>query len=170
MTIPIATLPPDSAIALRPSRARTRRPAAILVDTGAAPVPTPGTRRQPAAVGVVVKPTPRPKPETAGGGGHVLRGKASWYCNNDGSRAQISACHYRYPDTGGFNAYAAAGPKLRAALGGGDRWRNRVVSVDGIRVKLVDWCQCYKGESHEKLIDLYLDVYRRTGGACTIRW
>ena len=122
------------------------------------------------AIGVVVKPTPRPKSDTAGGGGHVLRGKASWYCNSDGSRAQLSACHYRYPDTGGFNAYAAAGPKLRAALGGGEKWRNRVVSVDGIRVKLVDWCQCYKGESHEKVIDLYLDVFRRTGGTVTIRW
>ena len=78
-----------------------------------------------------------------------------------------SPCHNAYPDTGGFDAYAAAGPRLRAALGD---WRGRVVSVDGLRVKLVDWCQCYQGQSNEKLIDLYLDVYRAVGGSVTIRW
>ena len=45
-----------------------------------------------------------------------------------------------------------------------------VVTVDGIRVKLIDWCQCYKGESNEKLLDLYHDVYLRTGSPVTIRW
>jgi hypothetical protein len=100
--------------------------------------------------------------------GHVLRGPASWYCNRDASRAQLSACHYQYPDTRAFNAYAAAGPKLRAAIG--PNWRGRVVSVDGIAVKLVDWCQCYKGQSNEKLLDLYYDVFLRTGGQVTIRW
>jgi hypothetical protein len=155
---------------------------AAIVEAAAPPVPTAGRRLQPAAsVNVVVKPKPKPKPRpkraaaprATGGGsvrttGHVLRGPASWYCNRDGSRAQLSACHYQYPDTGAFNAYAAAGPRLRAALG--PNWRGRVVSVDGIAVRLVDWCQCYKGQSNEKLLDLYYDVFLRTGGQVTIRW
>lgn len=98
-------------------------------------------------------------------GADPLEGRASWYCNRDASRGPISACHYRYPDTAGFDAYGAAGPRLRAALG---RWRNRIVLVDGIRVKLVDWCQCYKGTRQEKLIDLYRDVFGRTGSRVRI--
>jgi hypothetical protein len=94
---------------------------------------------------------------------HVLRGAASWYC-----RAGVSPCTFTHPDLRGFDAYAAAGPRLRAAIGPG--WRGTIVSVDGIRVKLIDWCQCYKGEPHEKLLDLYYDVYARTGGSVTIRW
>jgi hypothetical protein len=107
---------------------------------------------------IVVK-VPPPKPVTT----HVLRGPASWYC-----RAGVSPCTYTNPDGGGFDAYAAAGPKLRAAIGAS--WRGTVVWVDGIRVKLIDWCQCYQGERHEKLLDLYYDVYARTGTAVTIRW
>ena len=49
-------------------------------------------------------------------------------------------------------------------------WRGRIVTVDGIKVKLIDWCQCYRGEPHEKLLDLYYDVYRRTGTNVVIRW
>jgi hypothetical protein len=94
---------------------------------------------------------------------NVLRGPASWYC-----RAGVSPCTYTHPDGSGFDAYAAAGPKLRAAIG--PSWRGSIVFVDGIRVKLIDWCQCYKGESHEKLLDLYYDVFKRTGSAVTIRW
>jgi hypothetical protein len=45
-----------------------------------------------------------------------------------------------------------------------------VISVDGLRVKLVDWCQCYAGQANEKLIDLYRDVYGIVGGSVTIRW
>ena len=147
--------------------------AAAFLEAGAAPVPTVGPRPQRAAeVKVLVKPTPRP--DIAGGivrgsgGGRSLSGLASWYCNRDGSRGPISSCHYQYPDTGGFDAYAAAGPALREAIGPG--WRGRVVSVDGIAVKLVDWCQCYQGQRQEKLIDLYYDVFRRVGGNVTIRW
>jgi hypothetical protein len=69
---------------------------------------------------------------------------------------------------GGFQGYAAAGPKLRAALG--SDWRGSIVYVDGIRVKLIDWCQCYNGEPNEKLLDLYHDVFARTGSHVTIRW
>ena len=94
---------------------------------------------------------------------HVIRGPASWYC-----RAGVSPCTNTNPDLGGFDAYAAAGPKLRAAIGAG--WRGSIIYVDGIRVKLIDWCQCYKGEPQEKLLDLYYDVYARTGTAVTIRW
>ncbi|HET7829206.1 MAG TPA: hypothetical protein VFL03_06590 [Candidatus Limnocylindrales bacterium] len=143
-----------------------------LADPGAAPAATKTPRRQPAVkAGVFVKPTPKPKPKrySTAGTRHALKGRASWYCNKDGSRAQISACHYKYPDTSGYNAYAAAGPKLRAALG--SHWRGKIVYVNGVRVKLVDWCQCYGGQSGvEKLIDLYYDVYLRTGGNVTIRW
>jgi hypothetical protein len=138
-----------------------------FVEAGSAPVPTLAPRPQrEARMGVTVKPTP--KPDIAGfvggsvGGDGSLRGAASWYC-----RSGVSVCHNQYPDTNGFDAYAAAGPRLRDALG---NWRGKVVSVDGIRVKLVDWCQCYKGQSNEKLIDLYYDVYKRVGGSVTIRW
>jgi hypothetical protein len=117
--------------------------------------PTPDVR-EPQRIVVEVPP---PKPATS----HVLRGPASWYC-----RAGVSPCTYTHPDGGGFDAYAAAGPKLRAAIGPG--WRGSIVYVDGIRVKLIDWCQCYRGEPHEKLLDLYYDVYRRTGTSVTIRW
>ena len=94
---------------------------------------------------------------------HVIRGPASWYC-----RAGVSPCTNTNPDLGGFDAYAAAGPKLRTAIGAS--WRGTIVYVDGIRVKLIDWCQCYKGEPNEKLLDLYYDVYARTGTSVTIRW
>jgi hypothetical protein len=114
---------------------------------------------------IVVDRTPV-EPATGGAAGatsHVLSGPASWYC-----RAGVSPCTYTHPDGGGFDAYAAAGPKLRAAIG--PAWRGTIVYVDGIRVKLIDWCQCYKGERQEKLLDLYYDVYARTGGSVTIRW
>ena len=94
---------------------------------------------------------------------HSISGQASWYCD-----AGSSPCTADHPDTSGFNAYAAAGPRLRAAIG--PNWRGKVVYVDGIRVKLIDWCQCHQGESNEKLIDLYYDVFARTGGSVTIRW
>ena len=115
---------------------------------------------------MVPVPTPTPKPQVvakASTSGHSLRGNASYYC-----WAGSSPCTYTHPDGPGFDAYAAAGPKLRAALGSG--WRGRIVSVDGIAVKLIDWCQCYKGQSNEKLLDLYHDVYVRTGSSVVIRW
>jgi len=95
--------------------------------------------------------------------GHSISGRASWYCD-----AGVSPCSSSYPDSTGFDAYAAAGPRLRAAIG--SNWRGMVVTVDGIRVKLIDWCQCYAGESNEKLLDLYHDVYLRAGSSVTVRW
>jgi hypothetical protein len=112
--------------------------------------------REPNRIVVILPP---PKPVTT----HVLRGPASWYC-----RAGISPCTNTHLDLGGFDAYAAAGPGLRAAMG--PSWRGSIIWVDGIRVKLIDWCQCYEGERNEKLLDLYYDVYARTGTAVTIRW
>jgi hypothetical protein len=95
--------------------------------------------------------------------GHAISGTASWYCD-----AGVSPCTTDHLDTSGFDAYAAAGPRLRAAIG--SNWRGMVVTVDGIRVKLIDWCECHAGESNEKLLDLYHDVYLRTGSSVTIRW
>jgi hypothetical protein len=166
VTLRVSVPPSDGPLAEPEVIAPSQAPDAY-VEAGTAPVPTlvPRPQRE-ARMGITVKPTPKPRPDIAGsfggGGNGVLRGAASWYC-----RAGVSVCHYQYPDSGGFDAYAAAGPKLRDALG---NWRGRIVSVDGLRVKLVDWCQCYKGESHEKLIDLYYDVYKRVGGSVTIRW
>jgi hypothetical protein len=123
---------------------------------------------------VVVRPTPTPKPppasedDSGGGAGsqatsNSISGYASWYC-----RAGYSICTNNHPDTSDFDAYAAAGPALRQAIG--SDWRGSIVYVDGIRVKLIDWCQCYKGESNEKLLDLYYDVFARTGSRVTVRW
>jgi hypothetical protein len=56
---------------------------------------------------------------------------------------------------------------LRAAIGD---WRGRIIYVNGVRVKLIDWCQCYRGETREKIIDLYYDVFRLTGGNVRIKW
>jgi len=121
----------------------------------------------------IVRPVPTPPPSpagdaTAGGGSnastkHSISGFASWYC-----RAGISPCTYGHPDGSGFDAFAAAGPALREAIG--PDWRGRVIKVDGIKVKLIDWCQCYQGEPNEKLLDLYNDVYKRTGTNVHIRW
>lgn len=51
---------------------------------------------------------------------------------------------------------AAAGPALRRMLG--PTWRGRVVRVCGngrcVKVKLTDWCQCYKDTARERIVDL----------------
>lgn len=116
-----------------------------------------------------------PVPRRAGNG--ELVGTATWYC-----LAGVSGCMAIHP--GGL--YAAAGPALRAALGGGDRcspgpgcWRDRNVTVwngkASVTVTLSDWCAC--GGGH--VIDLYSDAmkvidlgYRTNGGvaAAVIRW
>ncbi|HUQ43577.1 MAG TPA: hypothetical protein VM451_04095 [Candidatus Limnocylindria bacterium] len=107
---------------------------------------------------IMVIPKP-PKPKFT----HSLTGPASYYC-----WAGSSPCTRDYPDVGGVQGYAAAGPKLRAALG--SNWRGSIVYVDGVRVMIIDWCQCYQGDSNEKLLDLYHDVFARTGSHVTIRW
>lgn len=133
---------------------------------------------------VVADPTPglRVKVRQLG----QLRGKASWYC-----QLGRSSCVVGHPDRVGMvDAYAAAGPRLRAAICGIQSctsWRNRVVSVSGDghtwRVRLIDWCQCYRNQSNEKIVDLYHDVFYGVdtdgdgridvpgvGGYVTIRW
>lgn len=66
----------------------------------------------------------------------VLSGVASWYDWRPGE--------------------GAAGPQLRDLLG--KDWRGQTVSVcvgaDCIPVRLTDWCQCYRNEPRERVIDL----------------
>lgn len=71
----------------------------------------------------------------------TLRGIASWYC-----LPGRSPCTVGFPADG---AYAAAGPALRVGA-----WRGRVVRVNGIDVRLIDWCAC-----PERIIDLYAGVF-----------
>lgn len=70
-----------------------------------------------------------------------LTGKASWY-----------------PAPG---SVAAAGPRLRRALGPG--WRGTWVRVStgkrSVTVRLDDWCQCFKDLPIEKVIDLSDDDF-----------
>ena len=163
---------PDVAANLAP------RPATLaeIRDPFLAPSNAPPERAQPSVPVsrpvVVAIPTAPPAPKSGGsssgsgsgsGTTNSISGAASWYCE-----AGRSPCTVGYPDDGGMDAYAAAGPKLRAALG--SNWRGRIIYVDGIRVKVIDWCQCYKGEAHEKILDLYYDVFARTGSRVTIRW
>lgn len=137
---------------------------------------TPSPRKQPAPEREsVLKPTPKPKPATdSGGGGGTTRragrsvsGLASWYC-----RPGVSICTSGYPASG---KYAAAGPSLRAAFGG-ESWRGKSVTVcaggtciSGVR--LIDWCQCYRNEPHEKVLDLYYSVFSRLpNNRVTVSW
>lgn len=143
-----------------------------------APVPTPDLRplndpapatelaARPQPSLPVAKPIVKPvMPKTT----HAISGRASWYCNADNPGDPYSICHNAYPDGPGFDAYAAAGPGLRAAIGAD--WRGTIVYVNGIRVKLIDWCKCTGGSvGVVKLIDLYNDVFVLTGSHVTIRW
>ena len=147
----------------------------------ASPLPTPDLRpladpAEPTLPPARPQPSlPVPKPITKAvvpKATHGISGRASWYCNYDDPSGPTSICHNAYPDGPGFDAYAAAGPGLRAALGSG--WRNTIVNVCGrqcVRVRLVDWCKCTGGSvGVTKLIDLYYDVYVLTGSMVTIRW
>jgi hypothetical protein len=91
---------------------------------------------------------PPTKPSTSS---RRVSGKATWYCV-----AGVSDCHYKYPDRGGADLYAAAGGEIRIG-----KWRGRVVNVCAgskcVRVKLVDWCGC----PGSRIIDLYGDAFRR---------
>jgi hypothetical protein len=76
-------------------------------------------------------------PETAGS--FAISGLATWYDDGPGR-------------------YGAAGPALRAALGGDPAFRGRVVSVcHGRRctqVVLRDWCLCHDRSGKPTLVDL----------------
>lgn len=130
--------------------------------------PKPVSTRAPAARKAVVK-TVTSKVVVRSASNHVV-GTATWYC-----KAGQSVCHYKYPDRRGVSDfYAAAGPRLRIG-----NWQGRVVNVCGrsacIRVRLVDWCQCYKGSSSERIIDLYWDAFNAVspgagGEKVTVTW
>ena len=74
----------------------------------------------------------------------AITGIASWFC-----LPGRSPCTAGYPASG---AYAAAGPALRVGA-----WRGRTVTVNGLPVRLIDWCACPGG----RLIDLYASVMRQ---------
>jgi rare lipoprotein A (peptidoglycan hydrolase) len=86
----------------------------------------------------------------------VVIGRASWY-------------------NVGRGYYAAAGPDLRIGS-----WRGRVVEVCNtekcIKVKIIDWCQCYRNEPTERIIDLSADAFAalfplsRGLGKVTVKW
>ena len=92
---------------------------------------------------------------TQPGGQKLLSGLASWYCGNG------SACTRGYPPytcnaDDGWRCYAAAGPRIRAALG---EWRGKRVWVTAngasVQLTLIDWCGCPNG----RVLDLYSDVF-----------
>lgn len=88
--------------------------------------------------------THEPKPTLTESPPPPITGRASWY-------------NWRPNE-------AAAGPALRALLG--PDWRGKTVLVSRrvcietacatttTKVRLTDWCQCYRGEARERLIDL----------------
>ena len=152
----------DASVSRAPAPTFDLRPLADTIAPSPPPDrPQPSLPTPPRIVKSVVPPTT-----------HAISGLASWYCNDDDPSVPYSICHNAYPDGPGFDAYAAAGPGLREAVG--SDWRNTVVYVCGrqcVGVRLVDWCKCTGGSvGREKLIDLYHDVYEITGSNVTIRW
>lgn len=149
----------------------TVRPDVILDSIERTPEPTRPAVEQPSPRSVVVVVEPKPHPnegQVIVGKGHSISGKASWYC----WPSYPSACARGFPYGG---RYAAAGPKLRAAICGVQSctsWRGRTVMVNGIPVKLIDWCQCHYRTNIEKIIDLYHNVWEETHarGGVTITW
>lgn len=142
-----------------PTSAARTGPSAVLIDPRAI-LPSSNPPERPATG----QPAPRTRvqPKVVLTGDSIV-GKASWYC-----KAGVSVCHYRYPDDGGADLYAAACGKLRRAMGSG--WRNDVVRVRALEsgrsvtVKLVDWCG-----SEDKTIDLYWDAMKALGGTGVLR-
>lgn len=127
--------------------------------------PTPARSRPPAVVPETA-PEALVDPSSTKPRRGSISGLASWYC-----RPGASICPRGY--SGGM--FAAAGPKLRAALCGVQSctsWRGRTVYVNGRAVKLVDWCQCYWRQGNEKLIDLFWDAWGKTNarGGVKISW
>ena len=162
---------PDEAfrpVLLAPGRELTRsagpEDAPLLID------PT-SLQSPPAVLGRPKVDQPEPKARVvasvkAPAGKGSVSGLASWYC-----RPGRSICPRGY--SGGM--YAAAGPALRAAICGRQdctSWRGKTVLVNGRAVKLVDWCQCYWKQPHEKVIDLFWDAWvaTRAQGGVRIVW
>ena len=147
----LATLRP-----VAPLRTAAPNPAAVVMT----PQPTTGTR--PALEGTpataIPSPghTPKPKPRRTTRPSHSLTGVSTWYAYIDGQ--------------------AAAGPRLRAALG--DGWRGTVVTVTGdggsVAVQLTDFMGT---RNRAKVIDLDDGTFRvvcgpLSMGVCevTVRW
>ena len=120
-------------------------PAETLFLPTPSPSPTPRPTVTPAPT---PRPTPKPRPTTVPvPTGHAITGWATYYC---------CTAHY------GDGLYAAAGPALRAALGGDPAFRHRYVTLTfhagtaltHVRVQLVDWCACRPKHAAERAIDL----------------
>lgn len=107
-----------------------------------------------------VKPTPKPAAKPVIRSESRVSGVATWYCWPNGNPP--SRCTLGFSAGG---AYGAAGPELRAALG---NWRGKVVYVNGVRVKLIDWCAC--GGNH--VVDVYHSTWIKIPhpSNVTIRW
>jgi hypothetical protein len=123
-----------------------------MVTPTASPSPKPTAKPKP-KVRAVVKPKAKPVIRSRS----KVSGVATWYCLPGKSRC-----------TRGFSsggAYGAAGPELRKALG---NWRGKTVYVNGVRVKLIDWCAC--GGNH--VIDVYHSTWVKIPhpNSVTIRW
>ena len=103
--------------------------------------------RQEPSEAPTTRPVPQPSPVVATDVLPSLPTNAP-EANVSPARASLSglASWYRY-----VPGQAAAGPRLRAMLG---NWRGRVVTVNGLRIVLSDWCQCHEGQRDERLIDL----------------
>ena len=106
---------------------------------------------------------PRPAqlaiPADAPHGIPVPKGHGSMSSGTDAARASeplVGRASW-YPAPG---SVAAAGPRLRRALG--PNWRGqwvRVCAGECVTVKLTDFCQCYRGTSRERLLDLNDDDF-----------
>jgi hypothetical protein len=128
------------------------------------PTETPGASYEPTATpATTFRPTPRPTKAPAISStlprvGASVTGVATWYCEPG-----VSICTAGYSASG---AYGAAGPALRRALG--RNWRGRTVYVNGVTVRLIDWCFC--GGGH--VIDVYHSTWLRIPhpDRVTIRW
>jgi hypothetical protein len=117
--------PLPSVVAARTEVPTITRPSPTVAGTDRRITPSPSPQRtRPSAT---VKPRSRTTPA-----GHSIAGLATWYSAPAGQ--------------------AAAGPDLRAALGSG--WRGRLVRVNGIAVRLTDWCACGDRGGVPTLIDL----------------
>jgi hypothetical protein len=97
---------------------------------------------------VIVPPKPKPHRQ-------FVLGRMTWYC-----KSGVSACHRAFPDRmGRHDAYGAAGPALRRAIGPG--WRGTAVRVTwrgrSAWLWLIDWCLCRNG----RVVDAYADVFAR---------
>ncbi|CAB4174196.1 hypothetical protein UFOVP1028_21 [uncultured Caudovirales phage] len=123
--------------------AATPRPAPASANTE---VPYPSADRMWALPEApTTRPVPQPSPVVAT---DLLSSQPTNVPEANVSPARLSgiASWYRY-----VPGQAAAGPRLRALLG---NWRGRTVTVNGIPVRLTDWCQCFEGQPDERLIDL----------------